>query len=254
MAEPAVLRNNQMLSTEARLRRDLAAAIRLVHYFKWDDIVATHISVRIPGPEHHFLINPYGLMFDEVTASSLVKIGVDGQKVDGSPYEVNPAGFTIHSAIHEDNADAQCVMHLHTIFGIAVASQKRGLLPLNMSSMLLNEAVAYHDFEGLSFNHDERPRLAANLGNKRVLILRNHGTLTVGKTVGEAFNTMYWLERSCQTQIYAASGGAELNIPKDEVQAVVKNQADAVSEGFANNVVWPALLRMLDRQCPDYKS
>jgi len=234
---------------EARLRVDLAAAYRLVALFGWDDLVFTHISARIPGPEHHFLINPYGWMFEEITASSLVKVGLDGQAIGPNAAMVNPAGFTIHSAVHEAREDAGCVIHLHTVAGTAVSSQEEGLLPLNQTAMLLNGRIAYHDFEGVALDHDERPRLVADLGQKNVMILRNHGTLTVGRTVAEAFTQMYFLERACAMQV-AAQGGT-VRLPAEPVQAVVEQQSQGL--GFvADLLVWPALLRKLDRLSPGY--
>jgi ribulose-5-phosphate 4-epimerase/fuculose-1-phosphate aldolase len=239
-------------ATEASIRVDLAAAYRLVKHFGWDDLVFTHLSARIPGPEHHFLINPYGLLFDEITASNLVKIDLDGRPVDTASARVNPAGFTIHSAIHAAREDALCVMHLHTIAGTAVSCQEDGLLGNNQTSMLVHSQVAYHDFEGVALNHDERPRLVADLGTKNALILRNHGTLTVGRTVGEAFTTMYFLERSCAIQV-AAQGGGRLRTPPAEVQHTVDEQASAGLDIAANRLVWPAMLRMLDRTQPDFR-
>lgn len=235
---------------EAAIRTDLAAAYRLVALFGWDDLVFTHISARVPGPEHHFLINPYGWMFEEITASSLVKVDLEGNVVGQSREMVNPAGFTIHSAIHDAREDAGCVMHLHTVAGTAVSSQEAGLLPLNQTSMLLNGKVAYHDFEGVALNHDERPRLVADLGDKSAMILRNHGTLVTGSTVAEAFTTMYFLERSCEMQVAAQAGGP-LRIPHPHVQDVVEQQSMGLSV-VANRLVWPGLLRRLDRLNPGY--
>jgi ribulose-5-phosphate 4-epimerase/fuculose-1-phosphate aldolase len=237
---------------EATIRIDLAAAYRLVALFGWDDLVFTHISARVPGPEHHFLINPFGWMFEEITASSLVKVDLDGQVVGETKEMVNPAGFTIHSAVHDARPDAGCVMHLHTVAGTAVSSQEAGLLPLNQTSMLLNGKVAYHDFEGVALDHDERPRLVADLGDKSAMILRNHGTLVTGASVAEAFTTMYFLERSCEMQVAAQAGGP-LRIPQDAVQDVVEQQAQGLSM-VANALVWPGLLRRLDRQNPGYAS
>jgi ribulose-5-phosphate 4-epimerase/fuculose-1-phosphate aldolase len=239
-------------ATEAAIRTDLAAAYRLVKHFGWDDLVFTHISARIPGPEHHFLINPYGLLFEEITASNLVKIDLEGRAVDAGSAPVNPAGFTIHSAVHTAREDALCVMHLHTIAGTAVSCQEEGLLGNNQTSMLVYSQVAYHDFEGVALNHDERPRLVADLGAKNAMILRNHGTLTVGRTVGEAFTTMYFLERSCAIQVAAQAGG-KLRTPSAEVQGVVDRQAQAGLDLAANRLVWPAMLRMLDRTQPDFR-
>jgi ribulose-5-phosphate 4-epimerase/fuculose-1-phosphate aldolase len=235
---------------ETAVRIDLAAAYRLVALFGWDDLVFTHISARVPGPEHHFLINPYGWMFEEITASSLVKVDLQGNVVGQSREMVNPAGFTIHSAIHDARKDAGCVMHLHTVAGTAVSSQEAGLLPLNQTAMLLNGRVAYHDFEGVALDHDERPRLVADLGDKTAMILRNHGTLAAGRSVAEAFTTMYFLERACEMQV-AAQGGGPLRIPHDHVQDVVEQQSQGLSV-VADKLVWPGLLRRLDRQNPGY--
>ena len=237
---------------EWKLRCDLAAAYRLVALFGWDDLVFTHISARIPGPDHHFLINPYGLMFEEITASSLVKVGLDGEKVDDNGSLVNPAGFTIHSAVHEAREDAQCVLHLHTVHGVAVSCQEEGLLPLNQTAMLLNGQLAYHDYEGVALDHDERPRLVADLGDKQVMILRNHGTLTVGASVAEAFTFMYFLERACEMQVAAQAGG-RLITPADTVQGVVEKQASSLGKA-ADFLVWPALLRRLQRENPGFDS
>jgi ribulose-5-phosphate 4-epimerase/fuculose-1-phosphate aldolase len=237
---------------EWQVRVDLAAAYRLTALFNWDDLIFTHISARVPGPEHHFLINPFGMLFDEITASSLVKIDLDGNIVESNGYFVNKAGFTIHSAVHASREDAQCVMHLHTIAGTAVASQKQGLLPINQTAMLLNGQLAYHDYEGLAFNHDERPRLVHDLGDKSILILRNHGTLTVGTTVAGAFLGMYFLERACQMQIAATASGAALITPSEHEQQTVEQQAN-MERGLAEKLVWPALLRKLDRVDQSYK-
>ncbi|MBO9547263.1 class II aldolase/adducin family protein [Caulobacter sp.] len=235
---------------EATVRIDLAAAYRLVALFGWDDLVFTHISARVPGPEHHFLINPFGWMFEEITASSLVKVDLHGNVVGETTEMVNPAGFTIHSAVHEARPDAGCVMHLHTVAGTAVSSQEAGLLPLNQTAMLLNGKVAYHDFEGVALDHDERPRLVADLGDKSAMILRNHGTLVAGASVAEAFTTMYFLERACEMQV-AAQGGGPLRIPDDHVQGVVEEQSQGLSV-VANGLVWPGLLRRLKRLNPGY--
>lgn len=235
---------------EAAIRIDLAAAYRLVALFGWDDLVFTHISARIPGPEHHFLINPYGWMFEEITASSLVKVDLHGDVVGEGGAMVNPAGFTIHSAVHDARPDAGCVMHLHTVAGTAVSSQEEGLLPLNQTAMLLNGKLAYHDFEGVALNHDERPRLVADLGDKSAMILRNHGTLVTGRSVAEAFTTMYFLERACQMQVAAQAGGS-LRIPQDPVQDVVEQQSRGLGM-VADTLVWPGLLRRLDRLNPGY--
>ena len=198
---------------EWKLRVDLAATYRLVAMYGWDDMIFTHISARVPGPEHHFLINPYGLLFEEITASSLVKIDIDGNKVDDSPYPVNPAGFTIHSALHMNRDDAHCVIHLHTDDGVAVSAQADGLLPLDQHAMMISGDIAYHDYEGIALDLDERERLVADIGtDKHVMMLRNHGTLTLGKSCADAFLRMYYLERACSMQVRALSGGDQAQL------------------------------------------
>lgn len=190
-----------MTEAEWNQRINLAACYRLVALFGWDDLVDTHISARVPGPEHHFLINPYGLLFEEITASSLVKVDLQGNQLTRSEYSINPAGFTIHSAIHEAREDAICVLHLHTLDGTAVSSCEEGLSPLNQTAQFVTHDLAYHDYEGVALDHNERPRLQHDLGNKNHLILRNHGTLTVGRSVASAFERMYHLERACSMQV-----------------------------------------------------
>lgn len=232
---------------EWQVRVDLAAAYRLVAHYGWDDLVFTHISARVPGPEHHFLINPYGMMFDEITASSLVKVDLEGKIVMDSEYSINPAGFTIHSAVHAAREDALCVIHLHTDCGIAVSAQASGLLPISQQSLFVLASLGYHDYEGLALNEEEKPRLVADLGNKTFLILRNHGLLTVGRTVADAFLAMFLLERSCRIQILAQSGGTDL-IPIDKkVFAQIPAQEAVVTQGGGGRLVWPGLLRKLDR-------
>ena len=237
-------------ATEAAIRVDLAACYRLVAMYGWDDLIFTHISARIPGPEHHFLINPYGLMFEEITASSLVKIDMKGAAIGTSPYSVNPAGFTIHSAVHEVREDAGCVMHLHTPDGTAVSTSSEGLLPLNQTAQLVLPDLAYHDYEGVALDLDERPRLQRDLGTKNIMLLHNHGTLTVGRTCGEAFVRMYFLERSCTMQVRTRMlGGVEEDYPT--APNVIEKNADLTRSGglsvVAEKLVWPALLRKLDR-------
>ena len=243
-----------VVSTEEwQARVDLAAAYRLAALYGWDDLIFTHISARVPGPEHHFLINPYGLMFDEITASSLVKVGLDGKKVMDSTYDVNPAGFTIHSAIHAAREDAQCVMHLHTRHGVAISAKKHGLLPISQQSLFALASIAYHDYEGLALNEDEKPRLVADLGDKNNLILRNHGLLTVGANAAEAFLAMYNLERSCEVQLMAEAGGAELVEIAKPILDGITAQVKVVTKGLGANLVWPGLLRKLDRTDPSYR-
>jgi ribulose-5-phosphate 4-epimerase/fuculose-1-phosphate aldolase len=239
-------------SEEWQLRVDLAAAYQLVADYGWDDLVFTHISARVPGPEHHFLINPYGMMFEEITASSLVKIDLDGNKVLESDYSVNPAGFTIHSAVHAAREDALCVMHLHTNEGIAVSVQEDGLLPISQQSLFVLASLGYHDYEGLALNDDEKPRLVADLGKKTFLILRNHGLLTVGRTVSDAFLSMFLLQRACKIQILAQSGGSKLIPISDEILAQIPAQEAVVTQGSRGNLAWPALLRRLDRLGSNY--
>ena len=214
-----------MTEAEWNQRVNLAACYRLVALYGWDDLVDTHISARVPGPEHHFLINPYGLMFDEITASSLVKVDLDGNQLTKSDYSINPAGFTIHSAIHEVREDAGCVLHLHTPDGTAVASCMEGLLPLNQTAQLVTHDLAYHDYEGIALDHDERPRLQKDLGSKNHMLLRNHGTLTVGRSVASAFERMYHLERACTMQVRTRMLGPTA-YPVE--QAVIDKNADAV--------------------------
>jgi len=238
---------------EWQARVDLAAAYRLVALYGWDDLIFTHISARVPGADHHFLLNPYGMMFEEVTASSLVKIDLDGNKVMDSPYFINPAGFTIHSAVHAAREDALCVMHLHTNYGIAVSAQKQGLLPLSQQSMVALASLAYHDYEGLALDEQEKPRLVADLGDKHYLILRNHGLLTIGRSAADAFLAMFLLERACKIQILAQAGGGELvEIPAPIVQRV-DPQLKAVTVGQGAELTWPGLLRKLDRLDPSFR-
>jgi len=238
---------------EWQARVDLAACYRLAALFGWDDLIFTHISSRVPGPDHHFLINPYGLMFDEITASSLVKIGLDGNKVLESPYSINPAGFTIHSAVHAAREDALCVMHLHTRHGVAISAKKDGLLPISQQSLFSLASLAYHNYEGLALNDDEKPRLVTDLGDKNNLILRNHGLLTIGANAAEAFLAMYNLERSCEIQLMAEAGGAELVEIAQPILDGITAQVDVVTKGLGGNIVWPALLRRLDKIDSSYR-
>jgi ribulose-5-phosphate 4-epimerase/fuculose-1-phosphate aldolase len=243
-------------SEEWTVRVDLAAAYRLVHRFGWEDLVFTHISARVPGVEEHFLINPYGLFFDEITASSLVKIDLHGNKVQESPFPVNPAGFVIHSAIHAGRHDAKCVLHTHTVNGIGVSAQHGGLLPLSQHSMSVLGSLGYHDFEGPALRDDEKPRLVADLGRNDHLILKNHGLLTVGETVADAFIRMYYLERSCEIQVRAQAGGGELtHVSKEVLDASYGSMQRAGGpRRSAGQLVWPGLLRRLDRSDPSYRT
>jgi ribulose-5-phosphate 4-epimerase/fuculose-1-phosphate aldolase len=243
----------QVSEAEWQVRVNLAAAYRLVAYYGWDDLIFTHLSARVPGPEHHFLINPYGMMFDEITASSLVKINLQGEIVLPSPYFINPAGFTIHSAVHAAREDALCVIHLHTDNGIAVSAQKDGLLPISQQSLFALASLAYHGYEGLALNEDEKSRLVADLGNKTNMILRNHGLLTVGRTPGEAFLAMYILESACRIQILAQSAGGDLLPVSDSIIDTVASQVSAVTVGQGTQLAWPGLLRKLDRIDPTFR-
>ena len=238
---------------EWALRIDLAAAYRLVAMYGWDDMIFTHLSVRIPGPEHHFLINPYNLMFEEITASSLVKIDMNGNPVDETPYVVNAAGFTVHSAVHMARDDAHAVIHLHTPSGQAVAAQAEGLLPISQTAMAVVNRLSYHDYEGIATDLEERARLGSDLGaTNTAMILRNHGTLTVGKTMAEAFVSMYYLERACEVQVKALSAGLKgLNNPPQGTPEKVHGQTEMIGV-IADKLAWPALLRKLDRHNPGY--
>jgi ribulose-5-phosphate 4-epimerase/fuculose-1-phosphate aldolase len=243
----------QVSAEEWQVRVDLAAAYRLVALYGWDDLIFTHLSARVPGPEHHFLINPYGMMFEEITASSLVKVDLDGKIVMPSPYFVNPAGFTIHSAVHAAREDALCVIHLHTHYGIAVSALKNGLLPVSQQSLLALASLGYHNYEGLALNEDEKPRLVADLGSCTSMILRNHGLLTVGRTPAEAFLAMYILESACRIQILAQSGGGELQTVSPSIIDTVASQQNAVTLGQGAQLAWPGLLRKLDRVDGSYR-
>ena len=246
---------NEVSDAEWQTRVDLAAAYRLVAMFGWDEIIFTHISARVPGPEHHFLINPYGMTFEEITASSLVKVDTHGNVVMATPYPINPAGFTIHSAVHAAREDAKCVLHVHSINGVAVSAQKNGLLPLSQVSTFVLASLAYHDYEGLALNEDEKPRLVADLGDKTYLMLRNHGLLTVGATIPDAFLAMYFFEASCMIQVRAQAGGGELISIDPRIIGGVKAGAQQVTKGKgAGALAWPGLLRRLDRADQSYRN
>ncbi len=249
---------NQIEKSEWDVRVQLAACYRIVAQHGWDDLVFTHISARVPGPEHHFLINPYGMLFEEITASSLVKVDASGAIIGKADYPVNPAGFTIHSAVHEAREDAGCVIHLHTLDGTAVSTSKEGLLPLNQTSQLICSELAYHDYEGVAFDHDERPRLQKDLGNRDSMLLRNHGTLTVGRTCADAFLRMYFLERACSMQVRTRTIAPEGKDYPTDAAVIAKNAkltgTPAQMVMLAEKLVWPALLRRLERTCPDYRN
>ena len=250
-----------MIATEQRLRRELAACYRLIAHFRMSDLIFTHISLRLPGPEHHFLINPYGLLFEEITASSLVKIDLQGRPVQPSPHPVNPAGFVIHSAIHAARDDAQCVLHTHTSAGCAVAALECSLLPVNQMSMEFYGRVAYHSYEGIALDMDEQQRLVADLGDKPVMILRNHGLLATGRSVAEAFLRMFYLEKACEIQLAAQSAG-QLILPPAAVCVHTERQFNEPERGLkqgeladpdALQLAWAALLRMLEKVAPGYQ-
>jgi ribulose-5-phosphate 4-epimerase/fuculose-1-phosphate aldolase len=237
---------------EWQLRVDLAACYRAVAMHGWDDLIFTHISARVPGPEHHFLINPYGMMFEEVTASSLVKVDLQGKKVMESEYDINPAGFTIHSAVHEAREDATCVMHLHTVAGTAVSATKKGLLPLSQQSLFALSSLSYHDYEGVALNPDEKTRLVADLGQTQFMILRNHGLLTCADNIADMFLYMYLLECACQIQLRAQSSGEELVPIPNSILAGIQAQAKESTNNVGGALAWPGILRKLDRINPGY--
>jgi ribulose-5-phosphate 4-epimerase/fuculose-1-phosphate aldolase len=252
MADGSVQSLKSRVSEEEwRTRIDLAALYRLVALHGWDDMIFTHISARVPGPETHFLINPYGFYFDEITASSLVKVDLDGNVVQETTNFINPAGFTIHSAIHAARSDAHFVIHLHTVDGVGVSAQSHGLLPLTQNASLLGDQIAYHGYEGLALNHDERERLVADLGDKSLMLLRNHGTLAVGQTAAQAWVGMFFLERACSQQVAALSGGRDhvLHAP-EEAQTANRGQGQGLA--FVASLAWPGALRQLDRKSPGY--
>ena len=238
---------------EWQTRVDLAACYRLTAAYGWDDLVFTHITAKIPGMDGQFLINPYGMMFEEITASSLVKIDINGNKLDDNPHPVNPAGFTIHSAIHSARHDAKCVLHIHSINGVAVSAQKHGVLPLSQQSIFVLASLAYHDYEGVALNDDEKPRLVRDLGDKSLLMLRNHGLLTCAETIADAFLLMYIFEAACMIQVRAQSSGGELiHIAKPVLDGALE-QMKAVTRGLGGKLAWPGLLRKLDRMDTSYR-
>lgn len=235
-------------------RVDLAACYRLVAMHGWDDLIFTHISARVPGPGHHFLLNPYGMTFEEITASSLVKIDLEGRKVMESSYDINPAGFTIHSAIHAARKNAICVLHTHSLNGTAVSAQEDGILPISQKSTFVLASLAYHNYEGLALNEDEKPRLVRDLGDKHFLMLRNHGLITVGETVADAFLYMYQFEATCTIQLRAKACGGKVILIDPDVLAGADVRLKQVLKGMGGALTWPAMLRRLDRLDPTYRS
>ena len=244
---------DQVSAEEWQLRCDLAACYRLVAAYGWSDLVFTHISVRLPGPDHHFLINPYGLMFDEITASSLIKVDQHCNKLIESPFPVNPAGFVIHSAVHEAREDVQCVMHTHTRAGVAVSAQKAGVLPISQQSTFVLASLAYHDYEGVAFRPDEKPRLQADLGAANFLMLRNHGLLTCGASIADAFLGMYVFESTCQIQLAAQAGGELISVDP-RIVAGVAEAMRVQTGGLGGAFAWPALLRKVEKLDSGYRS
>ena len=239
---------NKVSTDEWQTRIDLAACYRLVAHYGWDDLIYTHITAKIPGVENQFLINPYGMMFGEITASSLVKIDLAGNKLDAdNPFPINPAGFTIHSAVHAARHDAKCVLHVHSVNGVAVSAQKGGVLPISQHSIFVLASLAYHDYEGVALNDEEKPRLVRDLGDKTFLMLRNHGLLTVGETIADTFQAMYFFETTCMIQIRAQAGGSELIPIAQPILDGAKAQMKIVTKGLGGNLAWPGLLRKLDR-------
>ena len=244
---------SRVSAEEWQTRVDLAAAYRLVALFGWDDLVFTHISARIPGRDDEFLINPYGLLFDEITASSLVRVDSGGNKLDDSPFPVNPAGFTIHSAIHAVRHDAQCVLHTHTLNGVAVSAQQAGVLALSQQSIFVLASLGYHDYEGVALRDDEKPRLVRDLGDRSFLMLRNHGLLTVGRSIADAFVNMYLFESACTIQVRALAGGTACLTIDPAIIRSANEQARQVTRGMGGGALnWPGLLRRLARRSPGY--
>lgn len=245
---------DQVSAAEWQTRVDLAACYRLIALYGWDDLIFTHISAKVPGTED-FLINPYGMMFHEITASSLIKVDLAGKKLMESQYEINPAGYTVHSAVHEVRPDANCVLHTHTPAGVAVAAQKCGLLPLSQQSLFVLSSLAYHDYEGVFLREDEKPRLQADLGDKHFYILRNHGLVTAGGSIADTFLMMFIFQRACEIQVMAHSGGGELvHIPQAVLDGATQMMAGVMRTpvGMGGALPWPALLRKLDAQMPGY--
>lgn len=239
---------DQVSAEEWQIRTDLAACYRLIALHGWDDLVFTHVSARVPGPDDHFLINAYGLFFEEITASSLIKVDADGNKITESPYPVNPAGFVIHSAVHAARQKVACVLHTHTKAGIAVSAQAEGLQPISQTSLFPYATLSYHNYEGVALQDDEKPRLVADLGENNAMILRNHGLLTAGESIADAFLLMYVLETACQIQIMAQSSGGDLLMVPQPIVEGIQQQADQVTKGLGGALVWPGLLRKLDRR------
>ena len=244
---------DQVSEEEWEVRCSLAASYRMAAQLGWDDLIFTHFSVRVPGPEHHFIINPFGLFFEEITASSLLKVDLGGNLVMPSDYLFNPAGFVIHGAIHSGREDALCIMHTHTVEGMAVASQERGLLPLTQTSLSVGSDLAYHDYEGIVLDAPERERLLPNIGEKNNVIFKNHGLMAIGRSVGAAFLRLFTLQKACEAQIMAQAGGGGLLTLSQEVQDRVHTQV-LFTEEILNTLNWQAIIRKADRDFPNYKT
>lgn len=241
-------------AVERALRIDLACAYRMIAHVGWDDLIFTHLSVRVPGPEHHFLMNPYNRLFEEITASSLVKVDLSGNAVERGSAPINPAGFTIHSAIHMARPDAHCVMHLHTRAGLAVSACREGLEPLTQTAMTIIPDLAYHDYEGLAFDHEERERIVADLGDRNAMILRNHGTLAVGEQIADAFLRIYTLEKACEAQVQLMGMATDrLSRPPQGAADKVADQVASGMEGVSRFLLWPAIVRKMDRLDEGYR-
>lgn len=252
MNAPAIDVKAQVSEQEWQIRVDLAAAYRLVAMHGWDDLIFTHLSARVPGPEHHFLINPYGLAFEEITASSLVKVDADGKPVIETDFPVNYAGFVIHSAVHAGREDVVAVLHTHTPAGVAVSAQQDGLLPISQQASVVIPSLGYHSYEGIAVQEDEKPRLQRDLGENQGLILRNHGLLAVGTSVAEAFLFLYTMQRACEVQVMAQAGGGKLIPIGESILKNVKSNIKKVSTGTPGGLAWPALIRRVERQYPGY--
>jgi ribulose-5-phosphate 4-epimerase/fuculose-1-phosphate aldolase len=256
MKSAAASNVRQLVSEEEwQMRVDLAACYRLVHHYRMTDMVYTHLTARVPGSEEHYLINRYGLLFNEITASNLVKIDRDGNVIgDEDQSAINYAGFVIHSAVHKARHDVACVMHTHTEAGMAVSTLKCGLLPLTQTAMRFFGRIGYHPYEGPALNLEEQARLVADLGPHDAMILRNHGLLACGPTVAEAFNIMYWLERACQAQVAAMSCHSELTVPSEDVARLTAHQYAPETRRRFGLMEWPTMLRMLDQSDPSYRT
>ncbi|MCP4595016.1 class II aldolase/adducin family protein [Neptuniibacter sp.] len=245
---------NKVSAEEWQARVDLAACYRLVEDMGWGDLIYTHISAKVPGTEH-YLVNAFGLSFDEVTASNLVKVDLQGNILDETPFDINPAGFTIHSAVHEARADAHCVIHLHTNATIAVSTLKEGLLPLSQYSCFSLNSIGHHGYEGLAVNPEEKKRLQEDMGTNNFLLLPNHGALTVGPTVGDAFMRMYDLQRACEIQLLVQATGQEVIEVAPEIVEGISKQANVVHSGSTGGQKsWPAMLRKAYRLDPGFAS